>query len=264
VLSEQSFDAVVGLFRDVSGIQLGAAKRALVTGRLQKLAHETGSANVDAFVQDLLRERDPRQITRVVDKLTTNETYFFREPQHFDFLAATLAARGRGDRPLRVWSAASSTGEEAYSIAMVLEDKLGGAAWEVIGTDLSTTVVEQARQGLFPMDRARQMPPAYLKRYCRKGLGDYEGTLLVARELRERVRFEAANLMQPLPDIGRFDLIFLRNVLIYFDTAGKQAIVRRVLSLLAPDGFLLTGHAESLSNLGLPIRTVQPAVYGHA
>ena len=127
---------------------------------------------------------------------------------------------------------------------------------------LSTTVVDAARRGLYPLDRARLTPPPLLKRHCLKGTGEYAGQLLVSRELRERVSFRVANLMQPLPkDLPAFDVIFLRNVLIYFETDAKAAIVRRVIERLKPGGVLYTGHAESLSMLGLPLRALAPAVH---
>lgn len=260
LISASAFRAICRMFHEVSGIQLSEAKKALVTGRLMKLAQQRGLSDVDEYVAVVLRENNPAELVKVVDKLTTNETYFFREPEHFTLLAELLA---RHDRkcPLRVWSAASSSGEEAYTIAMVLADKLGEAPWEVVGTDLSTEVVAKARTGLYPMDRARVLPKDYLKRFCRRGQGQYEGTLLIARELRQRVHFGSANLTTELPDIGDFNFIFLRNVLIYFDNPGKADIVRRVITRLKPGALLFTGHAESLNNLGLPLRSVRPAVY---
>jgi chemotaxis protein methyltransferase CheR len=261
MLSNASFAAVTDLFHRASGIRLTEAKRPLVEGRLQKLAQASGADNLDSYVQRLLAGADTDEIVRVIDKLTTNETYFFREPGHFTALAALLDQRPSAGGRFRVWSAASSSGEEAYSIAMLLADRLGLDGWEVLGTDLSTQMVEAARCGLYPMERAREVPQDDLVRWCRKGHGAHAGQLLVAQELRRRVRFECANLNEPLPEIGLFDVIFLRNVLIYFDAAGKQAIVRRVLALLKPGGRLFTGHAESIANLGLPVRALSPAIY---
>lgn len=259
-LSQHSFEAVTRLFRDVSGIQLTSAKRSLVVGRLQKLAAERGAASLDEYVDELTRGTDAQELVRVVDRLTTNETYFFREPQHFRHLVDAVQRRNPAAE-FRVWSAASSSGEEAYSIAMVLSDEIGPTGWTIVGTDLSSAMIDAARRGLYPLERTRNIRPEYLKRWCRKGTGDYDGQVLMARELRASVRFECANLMKPLPDIGRFDVIFLRNVLIYFDTPGKAAIVQRVLEHLKPDGVLFTGHAESITSLGLPLRATAPAVY---
>jgi chemotaxis protein methyltransferase CheR len=262
-LSQASFDAVVGLFEKASGIRYGAEKRQLVIGRLNRLASERGAASLDDYVAELLREREAGEITRVVDRLTTNETYFFREPAHFELLEQLALGRDRS-RPFRVWSAASSSGEEAYSAAMVLADALGPGGWEVLGTDLSMSVVQAARTGLYSMARTGGIGPERLKKHCLKGQGAYEGSLLIARALRARVRFEQANLMQPLPDIGLFDVVFLRNVLIYFDVERKRDIVHRVLKHLAPGGLLFVGHAETLAGVTYDVAAVQPAVYERA
>lgn len=262
-LSERSFNTVAEVFHKVSGIRLVPSKRQLVIGRLQKLATEKGMASLDDYVEQVIRGGDQSELVRVVDRLTTNETYFFREPAHFDFLAELLAQRRAGGE-FRVWSAASSSGEEAYSIAMMLADKIGAQGWQVVGTDLSTTMVEAGRRALYPMERARNTSPVYLKRFCMKGSGPYEGQLLVSKALRARVHFEQANLMQPLPDIGQFDVVFLRNVLIYFEPDAKLDIVRRVTPLIKPGGYLFTGHSESLSNLPTGLVNVRPAIYARA
>jgi len=264
-LSQKAFESVTELFHGVSGIRLGANKQALVAGRLQRLAQEAGDADVDHYVQRVVSGDVPAQeLARVIDRLTTNETYFFREPQHFNHLAEWLD-RTPANQPLRVWSAASSSGEEAYSIAMLLAEQRGNGDWQVIGTDLSTSVLDSACTALYPMERARMVPPAYLKRYCLKGQGAHQGELLICRELRQRVHFMQANLMQALPAaLPMFDVIFLRNVLIYFENDAKAEIVRRVLGRLKPEGLLYTGHAESLGTLNLPVRSVATAVHTHA
>jgi chemotaxis protein methyltransferase CheR len=264
-LSKKSFDSVTALFQGVSGIKLGEHKMALVSGRLQRLAQEAGETDVDRYVDRLVNGSYSAQETRrVIDRLTTNETYFFREPQHFEDLERRVAGNTTNDE-LVVWSAASSSGEEAYSIAMLLADKLGRRPWRVVGTDLSSAMVEAARRGLYPLERARMVPPEYLRKYCRKGTGDYDGQLLVSNELRAHVHFQEANLMQELPrDLPTFDIIFLRNVLIYFDNPAKAQIVRNVLGRLKPDGVLYTGHAESISMLNLPVRALGTAIHGHA
>jgi chemotaxis protein methyltransferase CheR len=267
-LSRPAFDAVTRLFHRVSGIRLSEAKQALVTGRLQRLAQEAGESSLEAYVDRVLQPNAPaEEMTRLIDRLTTNETYFFREPQHFNDLADRLQRHQQSglDREFVVWSAASSSGEEAFSAAMLLADQLGlRRPWRVIGTDLSTAMVAAAGRGLFPLDRGHLIPPDYLKRFCLKGRDEFEGQLLISRPLRDRVRFLPANLMRPLPDLPEFDVIFLRNVLIYFEQDAKAEIVRRVLERLRPDGVLYTGHAESIANLGLPLRTVATATHVHA
>ncbi len=265
-LSDAGFQRVSRMFERVSGIRLTTAKHALVVSRLQRLALEAGESSLDHFVERLDGGDLAEQWTqRAVDRLTTNETYFFREPDHFEHFDRWMSQRPK--KSWRVWSGASSTGEEIYSIAMVMAERLGvgpDADWQILGTDLSTAVLAQARTGLYSLHRTDGIPKALLKHWCLRGHGPHDGQLLIDRRLRDRTRFEPLNLMQPIPEgIGRFDAIWLRNVLIYFDPESKAQIVRRVIGRLAPDGVLYTGHSESLANLGLPLRSIAPAVYVH-
>jgi chemotaxis protein methyltransferase CheR len=246
---------------DEAGITLSAAKKALVMGRLGKRLSHHQLESFGEYFQLLVSGQHPEEVQMAVDLLTTNETYFFREIKHFDFLREqAIAARQRG-LLFRVWSAASSSGEEAYSIAMVLADCMGTTPWEVIGTDISTRMVQDAERALFTMDRARHVPQDYLRRYCLKGNAEYEGKLLIERGLRSRVKFRYANLNAPLPELGKFDIIFLRNVMIYFSNDTKQQVVNRVASALKPDGYFLVGHSESLNDITQVVRSVAPAIY---
>lgn len=263
-LSPQAYAAISDYFFRVSGIRLTGAKQALVQGRLFRLAADNGYADLDSFVHDLVRKQLPPALeVAIVDRLTTNETYFYREPAHFEHLRRQIAAHPR-QQEMCIWSAASSTGEEAYSVAMLLADLMGQAPWRVMGTDLSTSVVQTARQGLYTLERAANIPETYLKRFCLRGTGPYEGHLLIDKPIRSRVEFLVANLTRELPALPAFDVIFLRNVLIYFEPEQKADIVKRVVQRLKPDGVLYVGHAESLNGLNLPLRTVTTAVYTHA
>ena len=196
-----------------------------------------------------------------VDLLTTNETYFFREPKHFDWLRRVATTGRDRARPFRVWSAASSSGEEAYSIAMVLADCLGGAPWEVVGSDISTRVLERARIGHYSLQRTGRVPKDYLKRFCLRGVGEQEGTLLINKELRQRVQFCQVNLNDSLPQLGSFDVIFLRNVMIYFNDETKRQVVARLIALLNAGGSFLIGHSESLHGINEAVEHVAPAIY---
>lgn len=246
---------------DEAGITMSAAKKALVMGRLGKRLARFELDSFGDYYKLLRCGEHPDEVQIAVDLLTTNETYFFREMKHFDFLRAqALAARGRA-QPYRVWSAASSSGEEAYSIAMVLADCLEWSPWEVLGTDISTRMIDSASRALYTMERARHIPSAYLRRFCRKGSGEYEGHLLIDRPLRERVLFRHANLNEPLPHVGQFDVIFLRNVMIYFNVQTKREVVTRVCSALKPGGHFCVGHSESLNDVTQALQTVRPAIY---
>jgi chemotaxis protein methyltransferase CheR len=243
-------------------------KQALVSGRLAKrLAHYQLESYSD-YLRLLESRADPGELQMAVDLLTTNETYFFREPKHFSLLRElALEAREKKQsmqQTMRVWSAASSSGEEVYSIAMVLADVLGDATWEVLGTDISTRVLQRARSGHYPMERASQMPQDYLKRFCLKGQGSEAGTMLIDRSLRQRVQFQQVNLNEPLPKIGCFDVIFLRNVMIYFNLETKRQVVSRLLSQLRPGGYFLIGHSETLNDINDTLSVVAPSIYRKA
>jgi chemotaxis protein methyltransferase CheR len=260
-LTDNEFSQFQRFIYDAAGISMSNGKQALVSGRLAKrLAHHRLGSYGD-YLQLLQSRRDPAELQIAIDLLTTNETYFFREPKHFNLLRElALDVRKKG-RSMRVWSAASSSGEEAYSIAMVLADVLGEAAWEVLGSDISTRVLQRARHGHYPLERASQMPHDYLKRFCLKGQGSEEGTMLIERPLRQRVQFQQVNLNEPLPKVGLFDVIFLRNVMIYFNLETKRQVVARLLAQLRPGGHFLIGHSETLNDINDTLSVVAPSIY---
>jgi chemotaxis protein methyltransferase CheR len=262
-ISDQEFAQFQRFIFEVAGISLSSAKKALVSGRLAKRLQHCQLADYGAYFRLVAGGNAPDERQIAVDLLTTNETYFFREPKHFEVLrAAALAAKeARRPGPFRVWSAASSSGEEAYSIAMVLADCLGDAAWEVVGSDISTRVLASARKGHYPQERTSHIPAPYLKRYCLKGIDIQHGTVLVERALRQRVKFHQVNLNTALPELGSFDIVFLRNVMIYFNGDTKRQVVARVLGALKPGGTFMVGHSESLSDITDAVRMVAPSVY---
>ncbi|UUX94544.1 protein-glutamate O-methyltransferase CheR [Aquabacterium sp. J223] len=260
-ITDAEFQRFQRFIFDRAGITMSEAKKSLVSGRLSKRLAAHGCTSYGAYFEILREGRNAEEVQTAIDLLTTNETYFFREPRHFELLhrlANEAAARGQS---MRVWSAASSSGEEAYSIAMVLADRMGDAPWEVVGTDISQRVLHKARSGHYPMERARHIPPAYLKRFCLKGTGTQQGTLLVDKALRRRVRFAQVNLNTTLPQLGSFDLVFLRNVMIYFNGDTKRQVVARVLSLLRPGGHFCIGHAESLGDVSGAVAALAPSIY---
>lgn len=261
-ITSREFTQFQRFIYQAAGITLSSAKEALVGGRLEKRVRACGLRSYGEYFRLVESGTAPAETQMAVDLLTTNETYFFREEKHFEFLRDLITAPAAArSGPFRVWSAASSTGEEAYSIAMVLADRLGEAPWEVFGSDISERVLEQARRGHYSMERARHVPGAYLKRFCLKGLGAQEGTLLVERRLRARVQFMHVNLNGPLPRLGMFDVVFLRNVMIYFNEDTKRQVVARLLSQLKPGGHFLLGHTESLHGISDAVRPVAPAIY---
>lgn len=248
---------------DAAGITLAPTKKALVGGRLAKRLQQRQLKNYEEYFQLLQSGHEPQEVQTAIDLLTTNETYFFREPKHFDLLRAEAQQFSSERKSMRVWSAAASTGEEPYSIAMVLADCFGmeSTAWEVLGSDLSMRVLQKARIGHYPLRRTAYVPKTYLQRYCLKGTGVEEGTLLIGRKLRERVRFAQVNLSKGLPQLGQFDIVFLRNVMIYFNLETKRQVVSRVLSALRPGGYLFIGHSESLHDINHEVQVAAPSVY---
>lgn len=259
-MSKQEFARFQRFIYEAAGISLSDAKQALVCGRLWKRLHACKVGTFSEYFDLLMSDRSAIEVQHAIDLLTTNETYFFREPKHFDWLRTAAAAAPPG-RPFRVWSAAGSTGEEAYSIAMVLADAIPSRQWEVVCTDISARVLARARTGHYRTERLQHFPPGYLHRFCLAGHGPQEGTLLIERRLREKVRFLQANLNDTLPQIGLFDVIFLRNVLIYFDRPTKCRVVAGVLRKLRPDGLLFVGHSESLIDITREVDMLAPSVF---
>jgi chemotaxis protein methyltransferase CheR len=244
-----------------AGIDLGPEKQALVASRLHRRlrALELGSYRLYADLVLQPEQEQERQIA--VDLLTTNETFFFREPSHFEFLAQQVAAEDAPTRTWRVWSAACSSGEEAYSIAMTMASVVGEERWEVTGSDISRRVLLQAQGAHYPLARMEHFPREFLRRFCLKGTGPHEGTLLIDRPVRQRVSFLALNLMETLPALGSFDVIFLRNALIYFNRTDREGILRRVQEVLRPGGHLIVSHSESLHGLVQGLDVVRPSIY---
>jgi len=260
-ITEQEFGKFRELIFQKAGITMSAAKKNLVEGRLAKRISFHQQPSYMDYYHMVTRKGGEAELQVAIDLLTTNETHFFREPKHFDFMRNRVLAGHPKGRPLRVWSAASSTGEEPFSIAMQLADLLGDAPWEIIASDLSTQVLEKAKRGLFSMQRVTEIPREYLTRFCMKGTGNAEGSFLVNRELRSRVTFMQINLNESFPKLGEFDVIFLRNVMIYFDNNTKREVVHRILPLLKPGGHLMIGHSESLNGVTDAYRMIVPSVY---
>ena len=261
-ITEQEFGQFQKFLYQMAGIKLSSGKKALVCSRLGKRLKQFGLDSYGAYYKLLESGKAPNEVQIAVDLLTTNETFFFRERKHFDFLAQEILPRANPyQRPFRVWSAASSTGEEAYTTAMILSDHLGEKPWEIVASDISTKVLERARKGHYPLEKADKIPADYLKRYCLKGVGSQEGTFMIKPVLRSRVIFRHINLNNALPDLGEFDVIFLRNVMIYFEAATKRQVIGRILSHLRIGGYLMVGHSESLNGISDALLSVMPSLY---
>ncbi len=262
-LQEPVFQRIAALMHGAVGLSFAASKKPLVSSRLSSRVQRLGLDGFEDYVALLESGDDGGEFQMAIDLLTTNETYFFREPAHYALLEQELA-RTR-PQTLAVWSAASSFGDEAYSTAMLLADlqQQGriGSQWSILGTDISDRVLQSATQAIYPADRLRGVTPERLKRYCLRGDGASEGLVQIQDKLRERVRFGQLNLCADTQGLGPFDVVFLRNVLIYFDPPTKSAVVDRVLSQLRPGGLFFIGTAEGRVPCKTPITVLGPGAF---
>lgn len=260
-ITEKEFGLFKAFIYEHVGIHLSDNKQPLVSGRLAKRLKQHGLKNYGEYYRLISSAGYADERQAAIDLLTTNETHFFREPKHFDFMRSTILPQRVRGRSFRVWSAACSSGEEPYTIAMLLADQLGDELWEITGSDISTRVLEKARAGYYPIDRAAEIPRHYLTKYCLKGIGSQDGVLLITKELRQRVQFISVNLTQPYPQLGEFDVIFLRNVMIYFDNETKRQVVQRMLPMLRPGGYFIISHSESLNGISEAYQAISPSIY---
>jgi chemotaxis protein methyltransferase CheR len=246
-LSTQEFLFVSDLVRRESAIVLGPGKEYLVESRLLPLARKASMASVSAYVQDAQRRPSPATQRSIVEALTTNETSWFRDLEPFTVLTDTvlpeLAAARPGSQTMRIWSAACSSGQEPYSLAMVLQDKLpAGWSYQIHASDLSGEILARAERGRFSqLEMNRGLPAAMLVRHFERVGTDWQ----VSAALRRHISFSSINLATTLPAVPPFDVIFLRNVLIYFDLDTKRSVLQRIRKLLRPEGWLFLGSAET-------------------
>lgn len=263
-MSNKAFSGFQKLIFQTAGITMSDAKRSLMTGRLAKRLRVLKLQSYDDYLNYLTKGEGAHnnEFQRFTDLLTTNETYFYREPQHFDFLKQEVLSKHQPTKLLRIWSAASSSGEEAYTLAMILTEALGiNANWEIIGTDISTEMIKSARQAIYNEHRVRLVPKDIRCKYMLKGSGEYKGYVAVAPEIKKHVRFEHYNLVDSPNRKEMFDVIFCRNVLIYFDQDTKKKVMKKLSKQLKVGSYLMTGHSESLHGMLPELKSVKPSVY---
>ncbi|MBA4707903.1 CheR family methyltransferase [Aquitalea aquatica] len=234
------------------GISLNDSKSHMAYSRLAKRVRQLGMRQFADYLDLLEKSEGEAEWQHFVNALTTNLTAFFREPHHFDLLRLHAMERVAQERHYRVWSAAVSTGEEAYSIAMTLLSlpQLNRQRLELVASDIDTRVLSQAADGVYDAERAKVLDSSLLKRFFLRGVGHNAGKVRIRREVREQLSFYQFNLVAAeWPDMGRFDVIFCRNVLIYFDKPTQAAILQRLAASLQPDGLLFLGHSENIQHL---------------
>lgn len=267
-LTDDDFNYLSHLINERAGIRLPSEKRELVYARLAKRLRSLG---FDSFQQycDLLRGGDEEELVLCVNAITTNVTSFFREAHHFEFLERTVLpeliegkSRG-GTKRLRIWSAGCSSGEEAYSIEIVLREQAALRNWDVriLATDLDTHILERAQNGVYDLKQIEKVSPARRNRWFRLGIGSNDGLVSVIPELKERVYFRQVNLKGSWPMHGPFDVIFCRNVVIYFDKKMQKKLFNRFAEILSGDGYLFIGHSESLFGISERFKVAGPTIY---
>jgi chemotaxis protein methyltransferase CheR len=250
-----------------SRIRLHDGKEPLIRARLGKRLRALGMTRLGEYTSHLEKTGDPEEFTRLLDALTTNYTHFLREEDHFRFLVETALPPllTGGGRRFGVWSAASATGEEPWSIALYLAEHFPTTQWDwkVLGTDISTRALEAARQAIYPADKLNALKPEWLRRHFQRGSGEWEGHYRIKPALQGRVEFRHLNLLGNYDFSDRFEVIFCRNVMIYFDRPTQEELVNRLSKHLVPGGYLLIGHSESLNGLKVPFHCLRPSVYRH-
>jgi chemotaxis protein methyltransferase CheR len=261
-VSPDTFRELSDIAHSQAGILLGQGKQTLVAARVARRLRDLGLADEDAYVELLRNDGSGQELVHFLDVISTNFTSFYREPDHFEDLATdAAAARNRRGGAFRVWCAASSTGEEPYTLAITLASAFAGsnAEWRILATDISVRALTAAREGLYSPAQVAAVPAELRARSFTKEADK----LRVRPELRQRVQFARLNLAQPpFPLRGGLDAVFCRNVMIYFDGDTRRALVREMARLCRPGALLVVGHSETLSGLSVPgLRAVRPSVY---
>jgi chemotaxis protein methyltransferase CheR len=268
-LNDKQFLRLSEFIEGEVGIKMPANKRIMLEGRLRKRLKALKMSSFGEYI-DHVFDQDDGEIVHMIDVVTTNKTDFFREPEHFRYLQHTLVPRHRVDgwgidAPLKLWSAAASTGEEAYSMAITMAEvrrEEPRFQFRILGTDISTAVLHTAQKGVYPLNRITPVDAGLRNRYFLRSRDRDAALVRVRSELRRSVSFHRLNLMAPdYPIVDRFHAIFCRNVIIYFDRPRQISLLQRLHRFLVPGGYLFLGHSESLAGINLPFQSVAPTVY---
>jgi chemotaxis protein methyltransferase CheR len=268
--SAKAYRILTDLVYEHSRIRLGADKQMLLTNRLQKRLRALGLESYDDYCAILQSPEGTEEIEELVDLISTNHTKFFREPNHFSFLTnralpALIPQLVASQLPLRLWSAAASSGEEPYTMAIVVAEYLRTCPsldWEIIASDISRRMLSQAQKGIYRMDSVQPLPRELLRRYFQKGIGVRAGTCRIKPELKERLRFERINIFQAeYPVFPKQHVIFCRNAMIYFDPSSRATAVQRLTRQLVPGGYLVVGNSESLLGINHGLQLIQQGIY---
>ena len=262
-MTATEFQLYQKLIYNTCGINLTEGKKQLLVSRLKKRMDTLKITSFKEYREFVISPKNEAEFKLMLNAVSTNKTDFFRENVHFEFLKSSVYPALVKQKNIRIWCAASSSGEEPYTLAMTLMEALKNSQRDIkiLATDISTKVLGEADQGVYNSDTVSPVPPSLLKKYFQKGAGIREGKFLVKDDLKKLVHFKRLNLMEPFPLTIEFDIVFCRNVMIYFDKETRENLVNRMERHIKIGGYLFIGNAESLSGLKHNYKYVQPAVY---
>ncbi|WP_319779655.1 protein-glutamate O-methyltransferase [Maridesulfovibrio sp.] len=266
-MSDADFAKFSKLIKEEFGIKMPPSKKTMLEARLQKRLRALGLSEHSQYCDFLFSPGGfERELTQLIDVVTTNTTDFFREPKHFELLLRTVLPDlcQRNKRPLKLWSAGCSSGEEPYTLCMVLEEfteNNRNFKYSLMATDISTDILRKAMNAVYPMSKVDVVPMVMKRKYLLKSKDKNKPLVRVVPELRKKVDFRRLNFMEPFPFKDQKDIIFCRNVVIYFDRATQYKLFQKFCSTLSKGGYLFIGHSESISGMELPVRQIAPTVY---
>lgn len=268
-ISENSFRRFSKLIHESCGINLHDGKKELVRARLGKRMREIGCNSFNTYFRIIKEDQSGEELVKMLDAVSTNLTSFFREEKHFQFLQETVfpAYEKNKSETLRFWSAGCSSGEEPYSLAIWLRDNVNAnisTDIKIIATDISTRVLSRAARGVYPAKTVQNIPNGQLRKYFQRGVDSQKGFYRVKQEIKDLIEFRRQNLTTPCHFGFRFDVIFCRNVMIYFNKETRETLIRRAADCLKEGGYLMVGHAESLTGIEHSLKYIQPSVYRKA
>lgn len=263
-LSDDDFKKLVNFVHNNYGINL-ANKRVLIEGRLTNVLRERGIATFHDYLDLLFNDKSGNEVNQLLNKLTTNHTFFLREQEHFNFLKEVVLPYYEANcksRDIRIWSAGCSSGQEAYTIAMVIDEYFGNNKhlWDttILASDISMDILNKGKAATYPADAFKDIPESWQKKYFKK---NPDGTVTVCDKIRKEVVFKPFNLMDPFPFRQPFDIIFCRNVMIYFDGPTKDKLVNKFYDFTSPNGFFFIGHSETINKAATKYTYLRPAMY---
>jgi chemotaxis protein methyltransferase CheR len=264
-ISDQDFNLFAKLVYDKTGINLAQGnKKQLLQSRVNKVLRTRNIQTYRDYYQIIKNDSSGSELEDFINLISTNVTHFFREEQHFRFLREQWFPHFdfKSTNTVRIWCSASSTGEEPYSISITMKELLGDKVpYDIFASDIDTKVLQKASKGIYPLASVEKMDKSLLKKYFQEGKGNASGYVKVKENIRKHVNYHRVNLIEPFRLPHKFDIVFCRNVMIYFDTPTKQAIVEKFFNVMNPDSVLCIGHSESLNGFKHPFKYIQPATY---